>query len=205
MILTKQFQATDLLLVLLTLPLSARAVVFISEEINTTPTPENFSVCFDHSCKSIAQLSLNRHQWQSIHQLFLPQAKTAVEEREYIGRAIARMEQVVGEMTGTSHDKGENKSTDDRRNHQMDCIDESTNTTNYIYMMQEAGLLQWHRLKEPVTRGFFFFGWPHTTAVIEEKSNATNWAIDSWFHDNGIKPEIIPLSQWKSGWRPKPE
>jgi hypothetical protein len=202
-ILTKQFLAIDLLLVLLILPYSTHAVVFISEEINTTPTPENFSVCFDLSCKSIAQLSLNQNQWQSIRQLFLPRANTAVKEREHIGRAIARMEQLVGKMTNTSHDKGENESTDDPRDHQMDCIDESTNTTNYIYMMQEAGLLQWHHIKEPVTRGFFFFGWPHTTAVIEEKASATNWAIDSWFHDNGIKPEIIPLPQWKSGWHPE--
>jgi hypothetical protein len=185
------------------LPHSAGAVVFISEEVNTTPTPEDFSVCFDNSCKSITQLSLKPEQWQAIHQLFLPNAKNAEEERSNIGHAIARMEQFIGKMTGTSHDRGKNKSPDDPRHRGMDCIDESTNTTNYLYMMQEAGLIQWHQLKEPVTRGFFFFGWPHTTAVIEEKAGATDWAIDSWFHDNGVKPEIIPLTQWRSGWRPE--
>jgi hypothetical protein len=27
---------------------------------------------------------------------------------------------------------------------------------------------------------------------------------DSCFHDNGVAPEILPLEQWKQGWRPDP-
>ncbi|MCW8890369.1 MAG: hypothetical protein OQL20_06910, partial [Sedimenticola sp.] len=95
-----------------------------------------------------------------------------------------------------------NESPSDPSGHRMDCIDESTNTTNYLYMIQQAGALRWHHLKEPVTRGFFFFGWPHTTAVIQQQDTKTEWAVDSWFHDNGIAPEIIPLKQWAAGWNP---
>lgn len=178
------------------------AVVFVSNEINTTPAPDNFSICFDNSCQSISQLTLSDHQWQSIRAIFIPGAETADQERAMIGKAVARLEQIIGPMTGTENDKGLNKSSDNPAGHRMDCIDESTNTTTYLYMMQQDGLLKWHRLGDPVTRGFFFFGWPHTTAVIEAREDDNLWAVDSWFYDNGVPPEILPLEQWQEGWRP---
>ncbi|MCP3866933.1 MAG: hypothetical protein GY703_02315 [Gammaproteobacteria bacterium] len=85
----------------------------------------------------------------------------------------------------------------------MDCIDESTNTTNYLAMMQKDRLLKWHRLEDRSTRGFFIFGMPHTTAVINDRSTGLMWAVDSWFHDNGVPPEILPLDQWRGGWEPE--
>lgn len=81
-------------------------------------------------------------------------------------------------------------------------VSSQINTTTYLYMMQQDGLLQWHRLRDPLTRGFFFFGWPRTTAVIEARGDHSLWAVDSWFYDNGLIPEILPLEQWKEGWSP---
>ncbi len=181
---------------------SAHGVVFVSSAINTTPAPDNFSICFDNSCQSIRQLALADHQWRSIRTIFLSGAQSPEAERVLIGKAVARLEQIIGPMTGTANDKGANQTSDNPLDRRMDCIDESTNTTTYLYMLQQAGLLKWHRLKDPVTRGFFLFGWPHTTAVIEEQKDSSLWAVDSWFHDNGIAPEILPLEQWRQGWSP---
>ncbi|WP_260293836.1 hypothetical protein [Sedimenticola hydrogenitrophicus] len=183
---------------------SASAVVFVSPEINTTPTPDNFSICFDNSCQSIRQLALPDHRWHEIRDIFRAGAHSPEEERRLIGQAVARLERIIGGMTGTANDKGANETSDNPLDHRMDCIDESTNTTSYLYLLQQDGLLRWHRLRDPVTRGFFFFGWPHTTAVIEAREERRLWAVDSWFHDNGIAPEILPLEQWKQGWRPDP-
>ncbi|MCW8945285.1 MAG: hypothetical protein OQL27_10965 [Sedimenticola sp.] len=174
----------------------------MSDEINTKPNHQNFSICFDTGCNTITQLSLQPDQWQTVLGIFKPAATNASEERIKIGQAIAQLEKYIGEMTGTHHDKGRNKLPDEPVGHPMDCIDESTNTTTYLYMIQQAGVLKWHQLKDPVTRGFFFFGWPHTTAVIQQQDNRTEWAVDSWFHDNGVTPEIVPLPQWESGWNP---
>ncbi len=181
---------------------NAGAVVFVSDQVNTTPAPDNFSICFDNSCRSINQLALSDQQWRAISNLFQPPARTAAEERAMIGQAVARLEQIIGPITGTSNDRGRNERTGDPFDRSMDCIDESTNTTTYLYMMQQQGLLKWHRLRDPATRGFFIFGWPHTTAVIEAQPDSTLWAVDSWFHDNGLPPEIIPLEQWRAGWNP---
>jgi hypothetical protein len=183
---------------------SARAVVFVSPEINTTPTPDNFSICFDNSCQSIRQLGLPDHRWQEIRDIFRAGAHSPEAERRLIGQAVARLERIIGAMTGTANDQGANDTSDNPLDHRMDCIDESTNTTSYLYMLQQDGLLRWHRLSDPVTRGFFLFGWPHTTAVIEAREDRRLWAVDSWFHDNGVAPEILPLEQWKQGWRPGP-
>jgi hypothetical protein len=181
---------------------TSSAAVFVSPEINTTPTPENFSICYGNSCRSISQLALPDSEWRHIQAIFLPAATSAAKEREMISTAVARLEQLIGAMTGTGHDRGRNESSSNPLDHRMDCIDESTNTTTYLYMLQQGGLLHWHRLRDPATRGFFFFGWPHTTAVIEAQNDRRLWAVDSWFHDNGEPPEILPLEQWRQGWSP---
>ncbi|WP_052761063.1 hypothetical protein [Sedimenticola thiotaurini] len=181
---------------------NAAAVVFVSDQVNTSPTPDNFSICFDNSCQSIRQLTLTKQQWQEIRNLFHPAPSSAAGERTIIGKAVARLEQIIGPLTGTSNDRGRNERTGNPLDRSMDCIDESTNTTTYLYMLQKQGLLKWHRLKDPVTRGFFLFGWPHTTAVIEQQEGNRLWAVDAWFHDNGLPPEIVPLEQWRDGWSP---
>ncbi len=49
----------------------------------------------------------------------------------------------------------------------------------------------------PIARGFFLDGrYPHATAVIKEKASGKQHAVDSWVHDNGVYPEIKPLSVW---------
>jgi hypothetical protein len=85
---------------------------------------------------------------------------------------------------------------------QMDCIDESTNTTTYLYMLEQAGYLKWHTLVDRSTRFGIFIGMPHATAVIEDINTHTRYAVDSWFFDNGIPPAIIELSAWKKGRDP---
>jgi hypothetical protein len=74
-------------------------------------------------------------------------------------------------------------------------------------LMVRAGLIRFHEILDTKTRNFFFNGWPHTTAVIREKQadQALNktYAVDSWFYDNGQPAVIVPLEQWKSGWKPE--
>ncbi|MBV1875788.1 MAG: hypothetical protein KUG50_04095 [Cycloclasticus sp.] len=41
-------------------------------------------------------------------------------------------------------------------------------------------------------------------AVIGQLEPDKRFAVDSWFHKNGIEPEIIPIKLWYSGWQPEP-
>lgn len=168
-----------------------------------TPTPQQFDVCYRHTCQAIAELSVDAAEWEEIRAIFQPGASSSAEERQLIARAVARMEVIVGEKIGTSNDKGGNLQGISADGDQMDCVDESTNTTTYMRMMQQDGLLHWHQVEDRKTRGFLIFGgWPHTTAVISEKRSKKRWAVDSWFYDNGVPPVILPLQKWSDGWKP---
>lgn len=165
------------------------------------PTWERFSVCYDNGCASVAQLGLTGMQQDTIRALLGPAPADAATERERLRAAIAQIERFVGERTGTAHDKGGTFNFVD--DPQMDCIDESTNTTTYLTIFRRYGLLRHHEVEEPATRGWFILGWPHSTAVVRETASGARWAVDSWFLDNGEPPFILPLDIWRGGWRPE--
>ena len=174
---------------------------FVRSDIVTDPAPENFSVCHGGTCNIVSPVSLDEGQWGQIAAVFPSPARAAEEERGRIAQAIARFENIVGALTDTADDRAENR-TGRNWESQMDCIDESTNSTTYLRILASAGLLRWHRVEARVTRGFFIFGWPHTTAVVSEVAGGAKWAVDSWFFENGKPPAIVPLDLWEAGWRP---
>lgn len=180
----------------------ARADVFVRSDIITDPAPQRFSVCHGFSCAQVTEVGLNEAQWFVITSAFEKAAVTPEQEREQIAEAIAKFETVVGVLTGTSGDLAENAVSGLDLSGQMDCIDESTNTTTYLRILAKAGFLRWHRVEDRVTRGWFLFGWPHTTAVVSERQSGQRWAVDSWFFANGHPPAVAPLEVWQHGWRP---
>jgi len=180
---------------------AVRADAFVRDDIINDPTPQRFSVCHDHGCLNLAYASLEPAQWEKVKTLFQPAPKTASEERQRLGQAIALLETFAGELTGTANDKGANLRGLGEPG-QMDCIDESINTSLYLTLLQKQGLMRLHRVEDRATRGWLLFGWPHTAAVIQEIASSALWAVDSWFLDNGQPPFILPLDQWRDGWTP---
>ncbi len=176
--------------------------VFVRPEVIADPVPEGFSVCFGHTCAEIATVRLDPKAWHSIRRIFARPAATPEEERHQIALAIARFEHLVGPLTDTAFDAPENDAPE--RGYGMDCIDESTNTTTYLRLLAKAGLLRWHRVEAPATRGWFLMGAPHSTAVIRDRQSGRFWAVDSWFFANGVAPAVLPLEEWQDGWRPRP-
>jgi hypothetical protein len=60
---------------------------------------------------------------------------------------------------------------------QEDCVDESTNTTSYLVVLQTNGLLRYHTVEGPLGEDNMLYGtligrpvkyWPHYTAIIRE-------------------------------------
>lgn len=166
------------------------------------PKSHAFSLCFGHGCKHSAAVRLSDAQWAKVRAIFTDVATDARAERSRIAHAVALLESMAGEQAGTLTDKaGTGFPLEDR--YQLDCVDESLNTTAYLAMMKQDGLLRFHDLRGPATRGFFFRGWPHTTAAIAERESGHAYAVDSWFFDNGRAPAILPLSLWQNGWQPQ--
>ena len=165
------------------------------------PKYDNFTVCYGNTCKYIVPVALSEREWNEIRDIFIPPAVSAAEEREKIRIAIGRFESIIGDKTGTSGDKGENIPGLGLKG-QMDCIDEATNTSVYLTLLQDQQLLQWHHVQLRTNRGFETLQAPHFTAVISDDESGSEYAVDSWFLDNGQPPFIVPLSVWKQGWRP---
>ncbi|MDX2504141.1 MAG: hypothetical protein QNL62_06665 [Gammaproteobacteria bacterium] len=190
-------------LILLIISSTIQADIFVRDDIITTPDINYFSMCHAHGCKTVEQLSLTDQEWQKISRHFQPTAKSAESERSQIAEAIAEFEKIIGVKTDTTQDKAglfEHMGSYG----QLDCIDESTNTTTYLLILDKQGLLKWHEPMDHITRGFFIFGWPHSSGAMREKAGP-EFAVDSWFEDNGQRPHIIPLSKWRSGWSPSEE
>lgn len=119
------------------------------------------------------------------------------EEREGIRRMIAWAETRVAPAAGSADDFPGLDLGNAGVPGQMDCIDEASNTTSYLLVAERNGLLRHHRVGKPVARGFFLDGrYPHATAVIIEKTDGTPWAVDSWPHRNGEKPDMMTLQAW---------
>ncbi len=201
-----------LTLILLTLLFYSLSAASAAKEYATTGIPElpgdpslnAFPICYKHTCAAVATLSFTPAEWGEIKKIFQPPAVSPEAERLLIKKAIARLEVMIGKKVNTSKDKGGNfEGMFVNEGYQMDCIDESSNTTTYLTLMQKDNLLQWHQVQPTKTRGFFIFGMPHTTAVIMENQSNKIWAVDSWFYDNGVEPVILPISEWSDGWRPK--
>ena len=152
-----------------------------------------FVQCYDFGCKTIRELRFDERQWAEIKELFAHGIVDSATEKQAIRRAVATMERMSGEQTDTHLDKGGNYPGSDIPG-QMDCIDESTNTFQYLSALEELELLKWHRVGEKQRRIVWFA--THWTASIREIGNNQLFAVDSWYRDNGELPYIQPLDDW---------
>jgi hypothetical protein len=162
------------------------------------PGEQTFFVCTDYHCDRGWQVTLTAGQWQSIRNLFTGNTSPA-SERDSIRRAIARLETLVGAITGTWRDLAGNIAGAGQPG-QLDCISESKNTTTYLQLLFNDGLLNWHDIEERQVRHTLIFN-THWTAAIRDRSSGMQFAVDSWFGDNGQPPIIQPLDDWESGRR----
>lgn len=187
--------------VLLLVPALSAAGMFTEQQHIAKPVPERFSVCFNHSCRTVLNDSLTSQEWQHVTEPLQVPAPSPAVERAALARVIASMEETVGRHTGTDRDRGRNLAGFGRPG-QLDCIDEASNTHTYLVMLENAGLLHHHRVMGNATRFGLFVGMPHTTAVIEEAASGRRYAVDSWFRDNGEPPYIDTLEKWRAGGEP---
>ncbi len=153
------------------------------------------TVCFDFGCKTRQEVYVHTPEWRAVAE-HLSASQNAADERDRVATAVAFMEQIVGALTPTGRDRGGNDFEGDDWTGQMDCIDESTNTTSYLNLFQERGLLKWHRVKDPVYRAPRIFD-QHWAAQIEHTATGRHYAVDSWYKDNGQRPYVQMVEAWK--------
>ena len=159
------------------------------------PIYEKFSVCHGFGCNISSTISLSDKEWTSVIGWLKTVAPDAETERSNIRQAIGWMEVIVGRHGPGRQDKGLDLQYSNTKIGQMDCIDESINTTTYLTLFEQQGHLRWHRVIEPAYRRSMFDA--HWAGQIEEVETETAFVVDSWFRDNGMLPYIKESSVWK--------
>jgi hypothetical protein len=174
----------------------------INRIFRSTPQLDALEICHGGGCAKLSQANLTQAEWDQVARIFSPMPMDASAERALIAKAIAKFEVVVGNKVGTHLDKA-GTFNNSQFTGQQDCNDEAINTTTYLRLLVQAGLVKFHLVEDTRTRHFFFSGWPHTTAVIRQLDTQARYAVDSWFFDNGQPATIVPFEVWKDGYIPE--
>ena len=177
------------------------AYAYLQEKTQSVPQQGNFTICHGYDCTFRTALSLDQSEWGRVRAVFDPAPLSAAEERAAISRSIALLERIVGARLGTDKDIGGIAFIRAGDRTQLDCIDESTNTTTYLVMLAGDDLLRFHAVARPASRGVFLdFRWYHQSAVIAEFGTGTEYVVDSWVEANGEPPLMTTLGNWQTSY-----
>lgn len=173
----------------------------VRQGVDRAPGPVALSVCHGYGCAWRDYVPLSEQEWWQIRAALATPATTAAAERARIAEAIGLIERLVGARLGTAEDRaGTPFNWGDAK--QLDCVDESINTSTYLHLLENAGMLHFHSVRDLRRRTGLLHLSQHYTAVLQDKTTGVEYAVDSWFHENGQPAEIIELRRWLDGWRP---
>ena len=163
---------------------------------------DEVSICYNYDCAVTARVDFLAIELGAIRKLLIG-SKDAAGERQAISQVIGLFETAAGKQTPTWADKGRNVN-DDGVDGRMDCIDESRNATTYLRLLESKGWLKYHQVLDLVIRAPLLVN-DHWAARIMEKQSGLEFAVDSWFLDNGQPAFIAPLEAWRHGAEPNEE
>ena len=159
------------------------------------PRGNTVTVCHAHGCQKQESFTFSKADISDIAILmdYVRGSDTPHEERRAIAHAIGWMERRVGPATGTANDRASLEFMN--ASGQLDCVDEATNATSYLLVLQRNGLLRHHAVIRPFSKASFF-QWPHMAAMIKVRQGGQVYAVDSGVGPNGTNPAITLASKW---------
>jgi len=167
------------------------------------PVPGNVLTCYGYGCKYRTRIALTEDEWRDIRAEFDPPPADASAERRQVAEAVAQLELLVALRTGTSvHQRQSRFSYGDPT--QLDCIDNSVNTWTYSTMLAHDGLLRYHTVAGLAHKGTLLTLDFTNTAVLAQKGDGKQFAIDAWMVDAGVPPPVYPIAVWRGGDWPPP-
>ena len=160
------------------------------------PNPARPVVCHGFGCAYQTPIQFRAGDLAQIKR-FLAGAEDAVDERRGLAAAVAWFERRVAAEAGTANAKARAGLGHAGDPSQFDCLDKTSNTIGLLLVVAQMGLLRFHVIDTPESRGGLG-GLPHTSAVVRERGNGQKWVIDGWTHNNGEYPDIMTLERWRT-------
>jgi hypothetical protein len=163
------------------------------------PTARRVVVCHGFGCKYRAEVDLSATDRARLAQIMAGGKGSPAAERQAIAGAWAWFDRRIASDAGTRNHVAAAGAEYMFDVHQFDCVDASRNTTSLLLVLDQLGLLRFHAVDLPESRGALIDGRPfHYTAVLREKANGVKWAVDSWTRAYGQPAEVMTLDQWLS-------
>lgn len=175
---------------------------------DAAPRPDGFHYCHGYGCDRRVVLALSPAAWLEVTAPLRRPPADAAAERRALAEAARRFEFATARLAGTDGDLGGTFPGMGREG-QLDCVDEAVNMTQFLRLVEAAGLLRRHAPGRLAHRGNLYDAWPHVTATLELRDPPAGsgeaprrFAIDAWFFDSGTAPVVVPLEAWRAGGDP---
>jgi hypothetical protein len=217
-------RAPQRLAMILLLGLSAPAQV-VSEEGQpalgdldhiTSPLPPDYRIrrngsvalriCYNWSCAVQAQILLAPQEIEEVRkEMGRCDGESLYERLQRVRIGIWQMEVMAQRyIPALANDLAINDKDQDLEG-RTDCVDNATNTTNFLHILSELQGLPGWQVVEVEVRDRLSPKDVHWTAVLRDVATGALWSVDSWFRPHGHLPDVQPLKDWVTGaeaWKP---
>jgi len=161
------------------------------------PHANTVRVCHAYGCKSQTEFTFSQADIAQLNTLMsqVKREDTAPEERRAMAYAVAWMERRVAPAVGTASDRPSMDMLGSGDESQQDCVDEATNTTSYLMVLDRNGLIHHHAIERPYAKDDLSH-WTHWAAVIRERDSGARFAMDSSSGPNGENPTVKAANEF---------
>lgn len=166
------------------------------ERGTAVPKSDRLPYCHGFGCEFKTAVAFSEADIATLTGIFAKRRGSPADERLAINLADQWWEKKAEGVIGAPPDKRGSELGDAHRQGQTDCIDEATNTTTLLAWLERNGVLRWHHVRRPESRGAFLYA--HATAVMTDKTTGIDWVADSWMRDSGDRIDVMPLEKWFS-------
>ena len=160
------------------------------------PKTDRLAYCHGFGCEFKTAIPFSESDIATLAGIFARHAGSPAAERVAIDLADRWWEKKADGVIGAPPDRRGSELADAHKPGQTDCIDEATNTTTLLTWLERNGLLKYHHVRRPESRGAFLYA--HATAVMTDKTTGIDWVADSWMRDSGDRIDVMPLEKWFS-------
>ncbi len=162
------------------------------------------AVCYNASCAERTPVTLSQADFADVARHLAVCPDDSVHNRlQRVRIAVWRMEALVQQhLPVLANDRPVND-TEFGIDGRTDCVDNATNTTTYLHVLRDRGLLSGWTIAEPQVRQRFNIERVHWTATVIDPASGARWSVDSWYRPNGHLPFVMDLASWlneKPGW-----
>lgn len=160
------------------------------------PVTDTLGYCHGFGCEFKTRIPMGDAEYGALAAIFDRHKSSPEDERVGINLADQWWEKHSAPLLGGPTDKRGSELGDAHKPGQTDCVDEATNTTTLLVYLERKGLMRFHHVRRPESRGAFLYA--HATAVMRDKATGVDWIADSWMRDSGDPIDVMTLERWFS-------